>query len=109
METAWVVVAELRHLAGAAKCRVPVHSPLDVPEQCCGVCLPTLTDRGSASCSNSSPPPPCPAFASACPKTCPASISITTAYRALALLVPPARIHPRWGPFGRTRLAQRIG
>jgi hypothetical protein len=24
---------------------------LDVPEQCCGVCLSTLTDRGSASCS----------------------------------------------------------
>ena len=51
-------------LCGVQKVRL-VKKALDVPEQCCGLSLPALTDRGSASCSNSCPPPPCPAFASA--------------------------------------------
>jgi hypothetical protein len=33
------------------KCSHRAGLVLDVPEQCCGVCLSTLTDRGSASCS----------------------------------------------------------
>ena len=28
-------------------CRHPAHLVVDVPEQCCGVCLSTLTRRGS--------------------------------------------------------------
>jgi hypothetical protein len=48
---------------------VPDPSLLDVPAQCCGVCLPTLTERGSASCSDLYPRQACPAFASASPKT----------------------------------------
>jgi hypothetical protein len=32
------------------------RNPLDVPEQCCGLYLPTFVDKGSARCSSASTP-----------------------------------------------------